>query len=72
MSFELGFFGLLIFCFIREAFFMYSTQKLVNKVMCKSFYDYKQAERVGQVDRPQGLAVDDGMEEDLGVLTGIV
>jgi len=64
--------GLLAYILCRECFFLYSTQKLVNKIMCKSFYDYQQANRVGKTQ--EGLnpgRVQEDLSEDLGSLEGI-
>jgi hypothetical protein len=58
---------------IREVLYFYSTQKLINKIMSKSYHDYNFAKNVAQTLKPQptlaqDLHADEQLAEDLGPL----
>jgi len=72
MSLEYAFYALLVFTMLREVYFMRQVHKLVNKIMCRSLHEYRLAESVQDRQEPQVRFVDDGPDEDLGALTGIV
>ncbi len=63
---------LLLYILAREAFFLYSTHKFVNKIMSHNFHDYSQS-IANEKPRPQSPAqfVPEDLEEDLGSLDGI-
>jgi len=57
---------LLIYCVVRECFFIYSTQKLVNKIMCRNYHDFQVSENAGRIpETTPSYAVDDSEEESL-------
>lgn len=63
---------LLVFIGIREIVYWYQLNVMVNKVMSRSFYDYKLAKAV--TPEPKRVArtlMDDGLDEDFNALTGI-
>ena len=55
----------------RESFFLYSTHKLVNKIMSHNYHDYQQSAQVGKTKPQPAFKVQDDMEDDLGILEGI-
>ena len=56
----------------REVFFMYSTNKLVNKIMSHSFYDYQRSLTVGKPEpKKDQIPNDEDPPEDIGALSGI-
>jgi hypothetical protein len=73
MSFEKAFYAVLVIWFTRELVFLFTTQKLVNKLMSRSFYDYQQAVKVGsdKKSEPKPGKIDDDEPEDLHTLDGI-
>lgn len=60
-------FALIGYCIIREMFFWYNHQVLLNKLMSRTYYDFQLSEKVGKVEdkTPPKMAVDDGLEEDM-------
>lgn len=40
--------ALLGYCIIREVYFMYAMNKLLNKAMTGNYYEFKQAESLGK------------------------
>ena len=56
------------FILVREAWFSYTVDKLVNKLMSRDYYSYKQAEAKPQVHK---VFMDEGVDEDLDHLNGI-
>lgn len=70
MGYAVGFFTLLAFIIIREAFYQYTMNKLLNKAMSRSYFEYKQADQLKPEDKKENKIVEDD-PEDLGVLDGI-
>lgn len=65
--------SLLVYCLIREAFFLYSINKLTNKLMSRNYYDYKVsnvAEIEAKKKQPE-LKEDLEIPEDLRPLTEV-
>jgi hypothetical protein len=62
---------LLGFTIIREAIFYYQLNKLVNKIMSKSFYEYKQATQLDKPLEKKTIKIDPSFNEDMGVLGDI-
>lgn len=61
---------LFVYIAVREIFFMYSTHKLVNKIMSHSFYDYQKSVQAGK-PVPEKMVIKDLDEgEDFGALQG--
>lgn len=58
---------LLVYVIVREIFFQYSINKLVNKLMCRNYHEYSVAEKVHQKKEVQKREVFVA-PEDLGVL----
>jgi hypothetical protein len=71
MTFEYAFFSLLLLMMIREVLWMWTTQKLLNKAMSRSYHEYQVAENVCK-PREDKIKVDDDLREDLGSLQGII
>jgi hypothetical protein len=63
--------GLVAYILFREIFFLYSTQKLINKIMSRSFFDYQQGLRVGKTEEGIGGKVQEDLADDLSTLNGI-
>ena len=63
-------YGLVGYCLLRELFYLYSVQKLVNKLMSRSYYEYNQAVKF-EPQKPQMKFKEEDEVEDLGVLSGI-
>lgn len=61
--------GLIAYCLIREIFFLYSTQKLLNKLMSRNYNDYTSANKTSTDDKATYKAPEEE-PEDLGLLTG--
>ena len=63
---------LLAYIVIRELVFLYSTHKLLNKLMSHNFHDYTQSLTLAK-EAPQApqIKIDDDEQEDLGTLHGI-
>lgn len=70
MSYQVPFYAVLALLLCREFYFMRQINKLVDKIMCKSLYEYKLAQTVGK-PREVVAKIDDELEEDLGSLQGI-
>lgn len=60
--------GLIVYCVVRELFFLYSTHKLINKILSRSYYEYKMAEN-GPTHEPATYKGPVEEPEDLGPLT---
>lgn len=60
---------LIFYIFVREVFFLYSTQKFVNKIMSRSYYEYQQSKQIEPV-QPPVRKFDNDEPEDLGTLEG--
>lgn len=71
MSFEAAFFSLLFVMIVRECFFMYQIQKLLDKAMSRSHHEYQLAQRAGKAGETKPK-IDDDMPEDLGALQGLI
>lgn len=62
---------LISYCLIREVFFMIHTQKLVNKIMSKNYYDFQISKEAGKITQSEpNYLKETGMPEDMGVLQG--
>lgn len=59
--------GLVVYSVIREVFFLYSTHKLVNKIMSRDYNSYKMAES-GPSHEPATFKGIEEEPEDLGTL----
>ena len=59
--------GLIVYCLLREVFFLYSTQKLINKIMSRDYNTYKMAES-GPSHEPATYKGIEEEPEDLGTL----
>ena len=63
---------LLLYIIAREAFFLYSTHKFVNKIMSHNYHDYTQSVKAGNAPpAPKTVQLEDEPVEDLGVLQGL-
>lgn len=63
---------LVVYIVAREAFFLYSTHKFVNKIMSHNFHDYQQSVKAGNaLPAPKTVQLEEEPEEDLGVLQGL-
>lgn len=74
MTSEHVFFALIAVIIIREIWYTYTINKLVNKLMCKSLHEYNLAESV-YVPRKADEEIDfddERSREDLGALSSIV
>ena len=58
--------GLIVF---QQIYFMRQIQKLVDKLMSKSFAEYKQAEKPAIVKKRQENLLPEYMKEDMGPLS---
>lgn len=56
-------YALLAFIVIREVIFQVSLQRLVNKLMSRSFYEYQTAKSVGKLEESKSAPTD---SEDYG------
>lgn len=78
MNAELIIIGFLLgFILVRELFFMWNTQKLTNKIMSRSYYDYRVAEVVPDNEAGKGFYGDlkvkeDVDSEDIGRISDII
>jgi hypothetical protein len=59
----------LIYCVIREAFYLYSMQKLMNKLMSRNYQEYKFTEDRGKIEAPRMMVPPEDIPEDLGAIT---
>jgi hypothetical protein len=63
---------LVLYIVARETFFLYSTHKMVNKIMSHNFHDYQQSLHTGKPVQPiQSKPVADEEPEDIGYLAGM-
>jgi len=58
--------ALLIYCMVREVFFVYTINKLVNKVMSRNYHEYRVA---NELTIPEPKTPLEEYPEDLGQLT---
>lgn len=75
MTLDYPFFALLIFTVVREIYFLWTVNKLVNKLMCRSLHEYNLAESVYKRKKEtSNLAFkeDEFDREDLGSLSGVI
>lgn len=66
--------GLTVYCVIREVFFIYSTNKLLNKLMSRNYHEFAYTEaqtKIKPVHQDSFTQDDSSFSEDLGALTGI-
>ena len=62
---------LLVFYIIcREVFFLYSTHKMINKIMSHNFHDYQQSVNVRPIKHEPLKLQPEDQAEDLGSLEG--
>ena len=61
---------LLLYIITREVFFLYSTHKLINKIMSHNFHDYQQSLTSAKAVPAQPTPQPEDEPEDLGVLDG--
>lgn len=75
MNIEVGVIvGLVIYCILRELFFVYSTHKLLNKLMSRNYHEFVFAQNEARNSKAEAAPqahVSNGLEEDFGTLTGI-
>lgn len=63
---------LLSYTIVREIMFAYQTNKLINKLMSRNYYDYKITEQSTKpVEDKIHQKIEDDEPEDMGVLEGI-
>ena len=56
----------------REIFYLYTVNKLMNKLMSRNYHEFKMAENVGKTTQPKIQAtLNEEMHEDLGALVNI-
>ena len=74
MSLEQLFVGILGFTVCREIYFLWTINKLVNKLMCRSLHEYRLAESVYKKKEPEQTEYkeDEFDREDLGSLQGVI
>ena len=79
MSFQTAFFTLLGACMIREAFFMFTVHRLINKLMCRNLHEYELARSVYKRENQKAtsretmdLPEDDGLTGDLSTISGML
>lgn len=64
---------LLLYSLVREAYFIYSTQKLMNKLMSRNYQDFQMSEKSGKINpKPVRLPVPDDEPEDFSPLNDIM
>lgn len=59
--------GLLIYTISREALYLYSTNKLLNKLMSRNYHEYKSAEEIYK-PRQQAQMPDNEPIEGIGIM----
>lgn len=62
---------LVLYIVARESFFLYSTHKLVNKIMSHNYHDYQQSAQVRKTEPKAPTFAPPEFEDDLGILQGI-
>jgi hypothetical protein len=73
MTLENAFIALLAFTVCREVYFLWTMNKLVNKLMCRSLHEYNLANTVYQPNKQkEPERFDESDAEDLGALQGLV
>lgn len=65
---------LLLATIVREIWYTFTVNKLVNKLMCRSLHEYRLAENIYKPKRPDEEIdfSDERDREDLGALSGMV
>lgn len=72
MSERLFLYVLVGYTVIREIFYWITTQRLINKLMSRNYFEYQQANHVGTPPSPQNPYAENGDElEDFAALGGI-
>lgn len=74
MSFDTGIIvSLSLYCILREVFYIYSTQKLLNKLMSRNYNEFAYTESQAKAKKNQSSMLQDNYDvpEDFGILTGI-
>lgn len=61
--------ALVFLLIIQQLFWSITTHRLVNKLMCRNYFEYKQAEQAF-TPQPQKIQIPDP-EEDMGILDGM-
>lgn len=56
---------------VRELYFLYSTHKLLNKLMSRNYFEYQTASGLGASKESPATNRSEDMEEDFGSLNGI-
>lgn len=59
------------YCVVREVYFMWQTNKLLNKLMSRNYYDFQVSDQVGMEKPLQPIRMPDVPFEDYGTLQGI-
>lgn len=62
---------LLTLIFIREVIFLYTVNKLTNKIMARNYHDMVLSDNLTKKTKEKKFRVDDDMEEDLNPLAEI-
>lgn len=64
---------LLCYSFVRELIFLYNTNKLINKLMSKSFHEYKYVDKLKKDESVKLSANENEVDEpeDYGALAGV-
>lgn len=69
---------LLVIGAMREVFYYFNTQKLVNKLMSRNFHDYQFSKNVEKTMRPdqenlqEGIRAEQDLEEDLAPINSFM
>lgn len=63
--------ALVVWAIFREVVFLYSLNKLVNKIMAGSYREYKLTENIGKAKESVSMRATEDFPEDLGALEGI-
>lgn len=63
---------LLLYIAVRECFYIYSSNKLLDKLMSRNYSEYQWTKNMAQVaeTKPQPFKEDSEMPEDLSALNG--
>lgn len=63
--------ALFAYLLIRELIFIYTTNKLINKLMSRDYHAYQMSQNVGKLDTPKPKQEEDSLAEDLNTMLGI-
>lgn len=63
MTFEILIGALLLFILVREMLFLYSTHKLLNKLMSRNYWEYQTSQRIGKIHPAPKMAAEDPVED---------